>query len=143
MACDAPSCVATVAFLVVYRLPTVPPSATSRKRSPLEPLGTGTKDVHMQGTARVRLIHSYALVEFVALANARRLPRVATLTSARLPRASPSGKKGSGSPRRLPTPGASCLPITGSVYCFSAEVTCARHSLGPSALWASVRKRIS
>jgi predicted nucleic acid-binding protein len=30
--------------------------------------------------ARVRLTHSYVLAEFVALANARRLPRVAALT---------------------------------------------------------------
>jgi predicted nucleic acid-binding protein len=30
--------------------------------------------------ARVRLTHSYVLAEFVALANARRLPRVADLT---------------------------------------------------------------
>src|SRR5215471_432421 len=34
MACDAPLCVATVGFLMVHRLPTVPSSATSRKRSP-------------------------------------------------------------------------------------------------------------
>ena len=31
-------------------------------------------------TAHVRLTHSYVLAEFVALANARRLPRVAALT---------------------------------------------------------------
>jgi predicted nucleic acid-binding protein len=34
----------------------------------------------LYGAARVRLTHSYVLAEFVALANARRLPRVAALT---------------------------------------------------------------
>jgi predicted nucleic acid-binding protein len=36
--------------------------------------------VSLYKDASTRLTHSYVLVEFVALANARRLPRVATLT---------------------------------------------------------------
>ena len=62
---------------------------------------------------------------------------------ARSPRAGPSGKKGSGLPRKLLTLGASCMPITGSVCWPSARATCPGHSPCSNGPWASVRTRTS
>ena len=62
---------------------------------------------------------------------------------ARSPRAGPSGKKGCGLPRRLSTPGASCVPIGGSVCWPSARATCPGHSPCSNGPWASVRTRTS
>lgn len=43
-----------------------------------EPLHDHARTLYQQ--ARIRLTHSYVLAEFVALANARRLPRLPALT---------------------------------------------------------------
>ena len=61
----------------------------------------------------------------------------------RSPRAVPSGKKGSGLPRRLLTPLASWMPRVGSVCWPSAKATCPGHSPCSNEPWASVRTRTS
>ena len=62
---------------------------------------------------------------------------------ARSPRAEPSGKKGSGLPRRLLTPRASWWPRGGSVCWPSAKATCPGRSPCSNGPWASVRTRTS
>ena len=54
-----------------------------------------------------------------------------------------SGKKGSGLPRAVAHPGASCMPIGGLVCWPSAKATCPGRSPCSNGPWASVRRRTS